>query len=142
MSRAHRLTGGFILAAAAVVLGGCELPDLSPDESDMVDPGIWNGKPIKTWILETKDEATRDSAKAYLEQVGPEDKDLVPALIPLLKDEDPVVRRNAAKLLGQIGPNAKDALEPLGDAAVDPDRDKGVLKEVITASRRIMTMKP
>jgi len=131
-----------LLAAIAVVACGCDVPDLSPDESDQVDPGIWNGKPIKSWILESKDEATRDSAKAYLDQVGPEDKNLVPALIALLKDPDAAVRRGAARLLGQIGPNAKDALEPLGDAAVDPDRDKGVLKEVINASRRIMAAKP
>ena len=142
MSRTFRFAGGLLLAAAVFFLTGCEVPDLSPDESDRVDRGIWNGKPIKNWILESKDEATRDSAKAYLDQVGPEDKNLVPALIPLLKDEDPAVRRGAARLLGQIGPNAKDALEPLADAAVDPDRDKGVLKEVINASRRIMTLKP
>jgi hypothetical protein len=142
MSRTYRFAGGLFLATAVIVLAGCDVPNLAPDESDQVDPGIWNGKPIKTWILESKDEATRDSAKAYLDQVGPADKDLVPALIPLLKDQDPAVRRGAARLLGQIGPNAKDALEALGDAAVDPDRDKSVLKEVITASRRITTVKP
>jgi hypothetical protein len=142
MIQASRWAGGLLLAAAVVVLAGCDVPNLSPDESDEVDPGIWNGKPIKQWILDKEDEATRDQATSYLDLLGPEDKDLVPALIPLLKDPDPVVRRGAAKLLGQIGPDAKEALEPLADAVVDPDKDKWVLKEVLAARKRIETLKP
>jgi hypothetical protein len=142
MIQASRWAGGVFLAAATIVLAGCDVPNLAPEETEEVDPGIWHGKPIKNWILEKSDEATRDQANSYLDQLGPEDKDLVPALIPLLKDENPVVRRGAAKLLGQIGPDAKDALEPLADAIVDPDKDKGVLREVLTARKRIETLKP
>jgi hypothetical protein len=123
-----------------MALCGCDVPNLSPDESDQADPGVWNGRPIKEWIVASNDPATRDYAKGYLDQFGPEDKDLVPVLIALLKDENADVRLGAAKLLGQIGPDAKDALEPLADACVDPD--KRVLKEIITASKRIMTLKP
>jgi hypothetical protein len=128
------------MAASVSFCSGCDLPNFTPDESEEADPGIWNGKPIKHWMLEYNDSATRSDAKAYLDKLGPEDKDLVPALIPLLKDEDPLVRRDAAMLLGQIGPDAKDALEPLSEAFVDPD--KRVLKESLKASHRIMSLKP
>jgi hypothetical protein len=140
MIRISRFTSALFLAAAASLCSGCDLPNFTPDENEEADPGIWNGRPIKNWILEYNDPATHDDAKAYLDKLGPEDKDLVPALIPLLKDEDPLVRRDAAMLLGQIGPEAKDALEPLSEAFVDPD--KRVLRESLKASHRIMAMKP
>src|SRR5229473_1286223 len=100
MIRASRWAGGVCLAAAVTFLAGCDVPNLAPDETDEVDPGIWNGKPIKQWILQKNDEAisdqadsyqdqsgrgqggqrteaaTRGQATSYLDQLGPEDKDL------------------------------------------------------------------
>lgn len=140
MIRMTRLACGLVLLAGIVILVGCDVPNLAPDDTEEIDPGMWYGRPIKQWILDKNDEDLKDNAKAYLDLVGPEDKDLVPALIPLLKDEDPVVRRGAVKLLGQIGPNAKEALEPLEDSITDPD--KMVLKETLVARKRIMGLAP
>jgi hypothetical protein len=133
------------LLLGALLLAACDV-SLVPEESDQADEGIWQGKPIKQWLLQQKMEMEEDGeangfAKTVLDQVGPEETELVPALVQLLKnDDDPFVRSGAARLLGQIGPNAKDATEALEDALVDPD--KGVLKATLTAQKRIAGLKP
>src|SRR5262245_23537315 len=107
MIRMLRLAYGLVLLAGVVALIGCDVPNLAPDETEEVDPGMWFGRPIRLWILDKKDDDLKENAKAYLDRVGPEDKDLIPALLYLLKnDEDAVVRAGAVKLLGQIGPAA------------------------------------
>jgi HEAT repeat protein len=113
---------------------------LAPEENEQADPGIWYGRPVKQWIVDQQEPDLRENATVYLDLVGPQDADLVPALVALLKDDDPVVRRGAAHLLGQIGPNAKDALEAI-DEAIE-DSDKGVLREALLAHKRITGLKP
>ena len=140
MRRIARVLYCTVLFTGLVTVSGCTIPSLAADDTEEVDPGIWHGRPIKHWIKERYDESTADYAKAILDQVGPEDKDLVPALRTLLKNDDPKVRRIAVRLLGQIGPNAKDALEQLDELIVDPD--KIVLKEVLGAKKRIMGLSP
>ena len=135
-----RLVCGLFMLASAVALAGCDIPNLASDEGEQVDPGMWYGRPIKQWMLDAEDPDLSDQAKPYLARVGPQDKELVPALIALLSDEDPTVRRGAAKLLGQIGPPAKDALPALEEAVSDPDKE--VLREVLVANKRIMGLKP
>jgi hypothetical protein len=140
MIRGLRLAYGLFMLASAVALAGCDIPNLASDESKQADPGMWYGKPIKQWMLDVEDPDLSEQARPYLDRVGPQDKDLVPALIALLSDEDSTVRRGAARLLGQIGPPAKDALPALEEAISDPD--KGVLREVLAAHKRIMGLKP
>jgi hypothetical protein len=133
----------FLFLVGALALTACDV-SLAPDEGDQVDEGIWQGKPIKQWLLLEKSEKEEDGtsayAKPYLDQIGPEETDLLPALKALLKDEEPYVRRGAARLIGQIGPNAKDAMEALEESMVDPD--KGVVKETLAARKRIRGLKP
>lgn|SRR5262249_39070189 len=139
MSGHQRLFCRLIFLLGFLALAGCEVPNLTPDESDEPDPGIYRGQPIKQWIIEQKDEGTRDRAKATLDMVGPDDKDLVPALTALLKDDDPVVRSGACKLLGQIGPNAKEALQDLEETFLDADII--VSRDAMKAYRRVMPLR-
>jgi len=138
MIRISKLACGL---ASILVLAGCDIPSLAPDESPQADPGIYYGRPVKDWLLDQKDKELRDQAKQYLDRVGPQDKDLVPALVPLLREDDPVVRAGAARLLGQIGPDAKDALEGIDDATAD-ENDKDALQALVGARKRIMGVKP
>jgi hypothetical protein len=118
-------------------LVGCDI-DLNPDEAGPAELGEWRGKPIRQWILELKDEATKDRASRTLAQLGPDDREMVPTLIALLKDDDRIVRGGACRLLGQIGPKAKDALKPLDDLIIDPD--KMVRQECLWARKRIRNL--
>ena len=140
MIRMTKLACGLLMLVSITALTGCDIPNLTPEEGEQVDPGIWYGKPIKQWILDVEDLDLSEQTKPYLDRLGPQDKELVPALIALLSDEDPVVRRGAARLLGQIGPSAKDALPALDEAISDPDKE--VLHEVLVAHKRIMGLKP
>jgi HEAT repeat protein len=110
---------------------------LVPEEPGPED-GVWRGQPLRQWILELKDEATKDRASRTLAQLGPDDKDMVPTLVALLKDDDRIVRGGACRLLGQIGPKAKDALKPLDDLIIDPD--KMVRQECLWARKRIRNL--
>jgi hypothetical protein len=127
--------------AGILVLAGCDVPSLAPDESQQADPGIYHGKPVKDWFLDRKDPDQREQADQYLDRVGPQDKDLIPALVPLLKDDEPVVRSGAARLLGQIGPDAKDALDAIDEATGD-ETNRAVLQSLVGARKRIMGLKP
>ncbi|HMF12701.1 MAG TPA: HEAT repeat domain-containing protein [Gemmataceae bacterium] len=140
MIRITQLASGFLACTVVIALAGCDVPSLATDETEQADPGIWYGSPVKQWILDEKEPELREQAKAYLDSIGSQQKELVPALVALLKDDDAYVRRGAARLLGQIGPNAKDALEPLEEAL--QDADKGVTKEVLRAYKRILALKP
>ena len=68
-----------------------------------------------------KDEGrdVRYHAAEALDQIGPDAKDGVPALVEGLKDENINVRRYAAGALGQIGSNAKEAVSALVQALKD-----------------------
>jgi hypothetical protein len=135
-----KLACGLFVLASVLAFAGCDIPSLAPDETEQADPGMWYGRPIKDWMLDVNQPDLTEQTKPYLDLVGPQDKELVPALIALLSDEDPIVRRGAARLLGQIGPPAKDALPALDEAISDPDRD--VLREVLSANKRINGVKP
>lgn len=126
------------LFVGLVGIVGCDIPNLSPDEADPAELGEWRGKPIRQWILDLKDEALKPVASQTLAQLGPDDKDMVPTLIALLKDDDRIVRGGACRLLGQIGPKAKDALKPLDDLIIDPD--KMVRMECLYARKRIRNL--
>src|SRR5262249_19843336 len=119
-------------------LVGCDIPNLTPDEPDPAELGVWQGKQLKQWILDLKDEATKQNASRILGQFGPEDKDMIPTLVALLKDDDRIVRPGACRLLGQIGPKAKDAMKALDDLLVDPD--KLVRIECLYARKRIRNL--
>jgi HEAT repeat protein len=138
MIRTAKLACGL---AGILVLVGCDVPSLAPDETQQVDPGIYYGRPVKDWFLDRKDADLREQADQYLERVGPQDKDLIPALVPLLKDDDPLVRSSAARLLGQIGPDAKDSLEAIDEATAD-ETNRAVLQALVGARKRIMGLKP
>jgi hypothetical protein len=140
MIQISRLACGLLVLTSVMAVAGCDIPNMAQEEVEQPDPGMWYGKPIEQWMLDVEQPDFRDQAQPYLDRVGPQDKELVPALIALLTDEDPVVRRGAARLLGQIGPAAKDALPALDEAISDPDRR--VLREVLVAHKRIMGLKP
>jgi hypothetical protein len=142
MTRKFRIPFRYLLLACTLVLAACDLY-LGPQE-EQVDEGVWQGRTIKQWLLleksEKEEEGESVSAKPVLDQIGPEEVDLVPALKVLMKDDDPYVRRGAVRLIGQIGPNAKDAAEALEDSITDPD--KGVVKETLAARKRLRGLKP
>lgn len=48
-------------------------------------------------------------------------KEIVPAMISLLKDNEWEMRRGAAWILGKVGPEAKDAVPALTEALKDPN---------------------
>ena len=54
-----------------------------------------------------------------LNNIGPDAKEAVPALIEALKDEDKTARQNAAEALGNMGPDAKDAVPTLIETLKD-----------------------
>lgn len=56
-----------------------------------------------------------------LSQIGPEAKDAVPELIPLLKSRNALARQNAGVALAAIGPEAKDAVSGLTEALKDSE---------------------
>jgi HEAT repeat protein len=121
-----------------IAAAGCDV-SLATDDTENEDQGYWRGKPIKQWLLDLKDETTKRNAQVNLADFGPDDKDMVPALVALLKDDDRIVRGGACRLLGQIGPKAKDAMKDLDDVLVDPD--KMVRMECLYARKRIRNLK-
>jgi phosphotransferase system HPr-like phosphotransfer protein len=138
MSKNQLFLSGLLCLLGLLALTGCDLPNLSSGYNDGPDPAVYRGQPVKQWITELADDRTREGANINLSQLGPDDKELVPGLVALLKDSDPGVRRGACRLLGQIGANARDALEDLEEAF--NDADIGVRKEAIRAYRRVMPM--
>jgi HEAT repeat protein len=69
--------------------------------------------------LKDEGRGVRYHAAEALDQIGPDAKDAVPALVEGLKDENINVRRYAAGALGQIGSNAKEAVSALVQALKD-----------------------
>jgi HEAT repeat protein len=118
-------------------LAGCDV-NLAVEDPDPAELGIWREKLLRQWLLNLKDEGRRGVASQTLATFGPDDKDMVPTLIALLKDDDRIVRAGACRLLGQIGPKAKDAMKPLDDLLVDPD--KLVRIECLYARKRIRNL--
>jgi HEAT repeat protein len=135
MKQRFFLTFGAILLLAPLGLLGC---DVSLATEEAPEEVMWQGRPVRQWLIELWDEATIKNAQASLGLIGPDEKDMVPGLIDLLKDDDRRVRAGACRLLGQIGPKAKDALKPLDELLVDPD--KMVRVECLYARKRIRNL--
>jgi hypothetical protein len=121
------------ILGVVVFLSGCELGSYE-DEDDLP---TYRGQAVKQWIQELKgpNETKARRAQVNLNEMGPEDREVVPALIPLVDDQDKFVRITALKLLGQIGPNAKKAQQAIDNAILDKDRE--VVQAAIRASMRV-----
>jgi hypothetical protein len=128
------------LLCAAFLLVGCDLGSYDDDEGD--DLPIYRGRAVKQWILDLKsdDDYTRRLAKKNLDDMGPEDKAMVPALVAAVDDPDKDVRIAALRLLGQIGPGAKKALPAVDKAKLD--KEPLVLQAALHAELRIMNERP
>src|SRR5438477_1993258 len=88
------------------------------------DP-TYQGKPLSTWLKQLRSDKVEDRQEAAVvldDNIGPEGKAAVPALIEALKDEDFVVHGRAPGALGRIGSAAKAAAPAL--IATFKDKDK------------------
>jgi hypothetical protein len=105
------------------------------------DLPMYRGKPVKQWILDLRhpEDTTGRQAKRNLDEMGPADKDVVPALIAAVGDGEKFVQVQALNLLGQIGPNAKKALSAVDKAIMAKDRE--VSQAAIRAEIRINSRK-
>ena len=138
MRRLPILCVAILLGGGLVILfSGCE--GSYEDEDDLP---TYRGKPVKQWILDLKGDKDyrKRMAKRNLDAMGPDDKDVVPALIVLVSDDDKFVRVTALKLLCQIGPNAKKALPAVDNATLDKERD--VLQAAVQARMQIYGGRP
>jgi HEAT repeat protein len=84
------------------------------------------------------DTQVRQWSAVALGQIGPPAAGAVPRLAEALKDSETAVRQAAAAALGAIG--AAEAIEPLKDAAADPN--PGVQRAVRLALERLQPEKP
>ena len=74
---------------------------------------------IKVWLTNKENTDVHHIIAKALEDIGPQDKIEIPALIKSLKDENKWVRANVANALQAIGPVAKDAVPALTKALQD-----------------------
>jgi HEAT repeat protein len=70
-------------------------------------------------LSNSKRETEREAAARALGAIGPQTKEVVPALVRALADSEWFVRQSAAVALGRIGPAAKEALPALTKALRD-----------------------
>ena len=86
--------------------------------------------------LRSEDKDVRQRAAKALENIGPESKAAVPALIEALKDRD--VRTRAAAALGKIGPEAKLAVPALIE--ILKNKDRNVVWDAIVQRRAVYAL--
>src|SRR5712664_3302116 len=77
---------------------------------DFMPPGtqqepVYRGRPTSFWVAQLQDHDTsfRQQAIQALEQIGPKDESVVPALAGILKDQNTGVRIGAARALCRLG---------------------------------------
>lgn len=73
--------------------------------------------------LGDEDEGVRQAAAWALTEIGPVNRDTIPALTTVLLNGNRHVRELAAQALGMIGPEAQTAVSALGRALHDEDED-------------------
>src|SRR5438105_11046454 len=76
---------------------------------------VYQGQPTCFWIrqLQDNDPAFRQQAMQALEQIGPQEEAVVPALASMLKDRNAGVRMGAALALRRLGSEAGSAVPAL-----------------------------
>ena len=104
---------GFIVLA--MCLTGCrgKSPPTLQDEGKKPDE-------LRAMLADPDPEVQARGAFA-LSRRGPEARDAVPELIPLLKSQAALTRQNAALALAAIGPDAKDAVPALTEELKDSE---------------------
>ena len=86
--------------------------------------------------LKTPGKASRRHVLAAIAHFGPQAREAIPYLTPLLKDPDPVMRSLAAEALGSMGRHAEPAL-PAVREMVEKEKYRPVREGGENAIRRI-----
>jgi HEAT repeat protein len=84
-------------AADVQLAAACALYRLDPSQATDVLPGIRDALGDRDWTV-------RSTACSALAIIGPGAKEVVPALLPLLRDPVKYVRREAAQTVRQVDP--------------------------------------
>jgi HEAT repeat protein len=124
------------LACCLVVLAGCNRPDPALSVDYIVSG---TGRTVGQWLEQLREESDDDNSVLEvveaMQNLGPDDKEAVPALVAALQDENPKVRWVAVTTLGQIQPTDKD-VEYAVARAMD-DKDPRVVRAAIRASQKM-----
>jgi len=85
---------------------------------------VYEGRPAGFWVRQLQDRAPafRQQAIQALEQIGPKDEAVVPALAGMLQDRNAGVRMGAALALRRLGPEAGSAVPALIAALKDENQ--------------------
>jgi HEAT repeats len=103
---------------ASLSTGVCEY-----SRSSTAPEPLYRSQPTSFWIaqLQDRDQSFRQQAIQALEQIGPKDQKVVPALAGMLKDQSRGVRLGAAFALRRLGRQAEPAVPNLISALHDDD---------------------
>lgn len=118
------LTCGAVMGLALMSMWVDWLPGPAfPLSSREKEESTYRGQPTRFWLtqLQSSDVSFRVVATQALEQIGPKDEQVIPALAEMLKDPSKEVRRAAAFALRSLGLQAKAAVPSLLLALKDQD---------------------
>jgi HEAT repeat protein len=124
MGKAHSLlTSGAVVGLVLLCLWVDGPPEpVFPLPSENVE-ATYRGQPASLWLtqLQSRDVSFRVIATQALEQIGPKDERVVPALVEVLTDPSEEVRRAAAFAFRRLGSEVKAAVPSLILALKDQD---------------------
>jgi HEAT repeat protein len=124
-------------ACCLVALAGCNnKPDPVDSENYLIE-----GRSISSWLNQIREDpddlgSVQEVFEVLQTNMGPDDKEAVPALVAALQDENAKVRWIAVKCLGQIEPAGKEV--ELAVAKAMEDKDERVSRAAIVASGKIV----